>query len=496
MLTHKKIKRHLVAIGIVILVILILLIINNDHQIIIYDKGFKPNSVDIIKGSIVTWVSKGDFSHWPASDPHPIHTDYPTKEKGCIGSSLDACTELKTNESYSFTFDQVGSWGIHDHLFHSHTMTVNVYDNYPELLISKAKSAVKGFRDKFSKQPSITANTNLNQAISTCTNQDRTKFISCLKTALKDSISKSGVRKLLSELELSFKKDDSAGQGGITRCHDIAHAIGQAGVSYTNDPNSVLRECSDLCTSGCFHGAIEQTVLEESIDTFLTNINNMCSESACFHGLGHGLASIAGYDLQKSLNLCDRLGKSDSKRNCGFGVFMELYEPSSFNPVPKALPENLLAFCNSLTGVYLEVCYRNISTYEYARTNQDISRALDICRLIPQKYQRECRVALGQQFYFNQQANPEKIINLCKNEKEIEFKDCIDGAIMSSVSSDPLARHGFKICALVHKDIQKGCYRFLGSHIYEVYGQQSRLEDCKQAVEDMLVYNECLGTSF
>ncbi len=474
---------------------LIGLLIIFPKKVTVDNNGFNPNSIHIVKGSNVTWVSKGDLPHWPASDPHPVHTDYPSKEKGCVGSSLDACKELKNGESYSFTFDKVGSWGIHDHLFHSHTMTVNVYDNYLQLLIGKIKSVVTGLKDKFSKQPSAQTNTDLNQAVSVCSNQDRTKFIFCLKNVLKDLIGNSGVKKLLSQLETSYKKNDFSSQGGITRCHDIAHAIGQAGVSAAKDSKTVLSQCTDLCTSGCFHGAIEQSVLQQSADAFLGKVSNLCSDPACFHGLGHGLASIAGYDLQKSLTLCDRLKEHNDKRNCGFGVFMEIYEPSSFNPIPKALPEDLLTFCGGLSGVYLEVCYRNIGSYEYSRTKQDITKGLDMCRSIPQNYQRECRVALGQQIYFNQRGNSQNILNLCRSEQKPEFKDCIDGAIMSSVSSDPLARHGFELCSQVNDEIKPDCYQFLGGHIQAVYGQKSRLENCKQVKENMLIYNECSGTN-
>lgn len=464
------------------LVILNIYINKGQRYIVITEAGFSPTSLSIIKGSTITWVNKGSLPHWPASDPHPIHTGYPSQEKGCIGSTLDACRGLNKGESYSFVFDQIGSWGIHDHLFHSHTMTVNVYNNYPELLTAQVKLFIKELKNNFKGNQTTTLTLGLNQAVSFCSAQDHTKFIYCLKNALKKPIEELGVTKLVSDLEQSYKNDDSANSGGITRCHDIAHAIGQAGVSFTKDPKQVLDQCTDLCTSGCYHGAVEQYVLDNSSDTLLANMNNLCTSAACFHGLGHGLASIAQFDLKKSLQLCDKLNDDSSKMNCGFGVFMELYEPSSFNPVPLSIPENLPAFCSNLTGVYSNVCYRNIGNYEYVRT-KDVKKAFSICEAIPKDYGRDCRLALGQAAYFNGQGKVEFIISICKNVSGDQFKDCIDGSLMSSVSSDPLARHSFEICSRVDDVFKKNCYQFLGGHIEAVYGKETRQKLCNNTCD-------------
>ena len=76
--------------------------------VVINENGnFSPSEVKIKKGGKVTWVNKGQNPVWPASNPHPIHTDYP---------GFDASRGLANGESYSFTFDKVGSWGYHNHL--------------------------------------------------------------------------------------------------------------------------------------------------------------------------------------------------------------------------------------------------------------------------------------------------------------------------------------------------------------------------------------------
>lgn len=83
--------------------------------------GFSPGTLTISKGTTVTWVNKDTEPHWPASAIHPTHTVYPgssiekcgTAEQGNI---FDACRGLAEGERWSFTFNEIGSWGYHDHL--------------------------------------------------------------------------------------------------------------------------------------------------------------------------------------------------------------------------------------------------------------------------------------------------------------------------------------------------------------------------------------------
>ena len=69
--------------------------------------GFEPSTITIKKGSTVTFVNNDKKNHWPASAPHPIHTDYP---------AFDPRQAIAASASWSFTFDQAGTWKFHDHL--------------------------------------------------------------------------------------------------------------------------------------------------------------------------------------------------------------------------------------------------------------------------------------------------------------------------------------------------------------------------------------------
>ncbi len=79
------------------------------------DAGFSPSTLTVKRGTTVTFKNNSSMNVWPAANPHPIHTSYP-EGGGCVGSAFDACRGLAPGESWSFTFNDVGTWGYHDHL--------------------------------------------------------------------------------------------------------------------------------------------------------------------------------------------------------------------------------------------------------------------------------------------------------------------------------------------------------------------------------------------
>jgi plastocyanin len=82
-------------------------------------EGFVPSELTVKQGETVTWVNKNTKAHWVASAQHPTHKIYPGSgiEKCGTGEAIfDACRGLAQGESFSFTFNEKGSWNYHDHL--------------------------------------------------------------------------------------------------------------------------------------------------------------------------------------------------------------------------------------------------------------------------------------------------------------------------------------------------------------------------------------------
>ena len=81
--------------------------------------GPSPKTVTIKKGGTVTWTNQTSGDMWIASAPHPTHTGYDgtTEQTHCAAGYAGAAPfdECRNADTYSFTFNKVGSWNYHNH---------------------------------------------------------------------------------------------------------------------------------------------------------------------------------------------------------------------------------------------------------------------------------------------------------------------------------------------------------------------------------------------
>ena len=80
--------------------------IASEAQVEITKDGFSPETIQVQKGTQVTWTNKDSSPHQVASDPHPTHTNL----KGLVSDSLTQ------GDSFSFIFEKEGTFTYHDHL--------------------------------------------------------------------------------------------------------------------------------------------------------------------------------------------------------------------------------------------------------------------------------------------------------------------------------------------------------------------------------------------
>lgn len=92
--------------------------VNENKLVVTYtDSGFSPKTITIKKGDSITFVNQSSGDMWVASNPHPVHTDYP---------AFDEKASVQKGGSWSFTFGQAGTWGYHNHKNPSSSGTVVV----------------------------------------------------------------------------------------------------------------------------------------------------------------------------------------------------------------------------------------------------------------------------------------------------------------------------------------------------------------------------------
>lgn len=83
--------------------------------------GFSLSTITVKKGTEVVFSNESGKDFWPASAMHPTHTVYPGSSITKCGTAdasriFDACASIKSGSSWSFVFNEAGSWKYHDHL--------------------------------------------------------------------------------------------------------------------------------------------------------------------------------------------------------------------------------------------------------------------------------------------------------------------------------------------------------------------------------------------
>lgn len=92
--------------------------IMGDMKIVRYtNTGYVPAQLEVPVGTMVTFINESDRDMWVASNKHPSHTDLPT---------FDQFSPSAKASSYTYTFDQIGTWSFHDHLQPAHKGLINV----------------------------------------------------------------------------------------------------------------------------------------------------------------------------------------------------------------------------------------------------------------------------------------------------------------------------------------------------------------------------------
>ena len=403
-----KDKRSYFLIAVVIFVLLLVFILStkspsNENTIIITDSGFSPDSITIKPGTTVTWINEGEGEHWPASNFHPTHEIYP-EGGGCIGSMLDACRGLKKGESYSFTFNKLGAWGIHDHLYPGLTMVVKVVENI-EVENELSAVLVESFRK-------------LNYA-------EQMKVIK--------NMSKSNPEETWDYLKKAFLVDGQV----VGNAHEFAHIIGNE--IYRQRGLNGITMCDDKFAFGCYHGVTEQMLLDTGRDS-VRMIQDECTAvfppqhsmnyTGCIHGMGHGLFAWENLDANKAVEDCDMLD-SMYRPYCYEGVFMEHVSSVLKNQIDE---NNPWLFCSAFNESYHRFCAK-YQVHIFERFNWNLSQIAEACSIAPSVAMKEpCFSSIGFSAAQGSRGNIEKIKQTCSAIfDEDGYNTCITYAAVETV---------------------------------------------------------------
>lgn len=82
------------------------------------DQGFQPKTVNVKKGTKVTFVNESSKNMWVGVDEHPAHMNYAgtPRQDHCPDTAGTAFDQCATGTTYSFTFQKTGTWDYHNHV--------------------------------------------------------------------------------------------------------------------------------------------------------------------------------------------------------------------------------------------------------------------------------------------------------------------------------------------------------------------------------------------
>lgn len=108
--------------------------ITDTKTIVMTVNGFEPSEITIQKNTKVIFKNQDNVSRWPASAPHPTHTNYP---------EFDPKKGIEPGQEWGFVFEKAGPWSFHDHLNPSLRGKVTVTDSLFEPNAQQTSDAVE-----------------------------------------------------------------------------------------------------------------------------------------------------------------------------------------------------------------------------------------------------------------------------------------------------------------------------------------------------------------
>lgn len=167
------------------------------------------------------------------------------------------------------------------------------------------------------------------QAFAGCASRSAQAKSDCYQVALSQRLRAAGIAAAMATLQGLYALDPDVERDA----HVHAHYIGIEGYQLNPSVEETFAECSDIYSSGCYHGVI-QAYFEDRGVVDRETVNEMCAPYKgegqsrwilfqCLHGMGHGLTMLFHHRLPRALEACDLLEHGWDRESCYGGAFME-----------------------------------------------------------------------------------------------------------------------------------------------------------------------------
>jgi plastocyanin len=343
------------------------------------ENGFEPRELTVTAGDEVLFINNDERDRWPASNFHPTHTLYP---------EFDTKDHVKPGESWKFTFNEPGTWRMHDHLIPHFTGTIVVLEDPGETTEKEVKntassqsqtiwSRIKAFFKKLFSSSQTEARVSSSRLAEFTNKSEGEKY-----AWLEDIAARESPETAWQYVLAAYQTPE----GVVGNPHDMAHLVGQ--LLYKDRGFDGLSTCTPVFAFGCYHGLMEVAFDKDKPEDYKKNLalgqegckivgpEDSPSYWSCIHGIGHGVVTFREHDVNKALTDCDLLSER-VRTYCHDGVFMELSISAPANFYKK---ENLLYPCDMVGESYKVACARSQVQVMRQRFGRNTAQIAAACR--------------------------------------------------------------------------------------------------------------------
>jgi hypothetical protein len=268
-------------------------------------------------------------------------------------------------------------------------------------------------------------------------------------------------------------------------CHQIAHAIGHAGLArYHGNAAVALAHGGMTCNSGYYHGVIERSFAGLPRSEVIHKARQLCTVPAvtkeefllyqCVHGLGHGLMIYSGDDLPWALNACHQLQDSFDRVSCTGGVFMQNLDTSMITSRYLSA-KNPLYPCDIVKERDKVYCYLMVTSRILTLDGYSWRKTAAWCRKSEKGWVATCFQSYGRDASGSTQYHPRQAIRLCQIAGN-EAGECLYGVARDYANNYAGGEQAAVLCNLSPARYRARCFEGIGTILGAInrYGAQRR----------------------
>lgn len=275
--------------------------------------------------------------------------------------------------------------------------------------------------------------------------------------------------------KMSANEIVAALEASFPQCHMEAHNLGKALLAKIGDVNVAIEACGYGCTGGCFHGVLMELFTSSGKDDHVhfeetaERIKTVCSSPPvttynqpgnCPHGVGHALAYLSNYDLEKALLYCALFEDKAIEYYCATGVFMEYHIEKG---EPDIATRPLHYPCDRFTE-FPAGCYR----YKMQNLSKHFERSFleSECLKLNDRTQAGCFYGIGFAYSPLVFENPAFLSELCVKGTKRDRELCVEAISEEITEFDKDTAE--RACASLDENLETFCLQGVERRYYSI----------------------------